>query len=67
MIGGFIGVLIGIALGMVAVHFMGYSGTASIGSITFCVAFSMAFGIFFGYYPASRAAKLNPIEALRYE
>lgn len=67
LIGGIIGVLLGIVAGMGIVKLMGYVGSASVGSIFFCVGFSMAFGIFFGYYPASRAAKLNPIEALRYE
>ena len=46
---------------------MGYEAAVSLQSIVVAVAFSMAIGIFFGYYPANKAAKLNPIDALRYE
>lgn len=67
MIGGFIGVILGIGIGEIVTKIMGYTGKISIGSIALCVLFSMVFGVFFGYYPANRAAKLNPIEALRYE
>ncbi|QFJ53797.1 ABC transporter permease [Pseudobutyrivibrio xylanivorans] len=67
VIGGIIGICFGIALGMVAVKLMGYEAVISASSIVIAVGFSMAIGIFFGYYPANKAAKLNPIDALRYE
>lgn len=67
LIGGMVGVVLGLSLGLIASNLMNYPGTPSVGGIVFCVLFSAAFGVFFGYYPANKAAKLNPIEALRYE
>lgn len=67
LIGGIIGVVLGLILGLFASKMMNYPGTPSVSGIIFCVLFSIAFGVFFGYYPANKAAKLNPIEALRYE
>jgi putative ABC transport system permease protein len=67
LIGGIIGIVLGLILGNVAVHFMGYNPHVSIASIYMSVGFSMAIGVFFGYSPAKHAAKMNPIDALRYE
>lgn len=67
LVGGCLGVITGLVLGTVAASILGYSATAPVGAIVAAVAFSMVVGVFFGYYPANKAAKLNPIEALRYE
>lgn len=67
LIGGLLGVALGVGLGALGAHLMGYSARASISAIVLAVGFSMAIGLFFGYYPANKAAKMNPIDALRYE
>ncbi len=67
LLGGLIGVVLGVAIGIIASHVMGYPTTVSVLSILVSVGFSMAVGLFFGYYPARNAAKMNPIDALRYE
>ena len=67
IIGGIIGILIGTALGSAGAKLMGYSAKPNLTVILGTVGFCMAIGVFFGYYPASKAAKLNPIDALRYE
>jgi putative ABC transport system permease protein len=66
-----LGGLIGLALGgglATAVSLSGvFSAPVSASSVAIAVGFSMAVGLFFGIYPARRAAALNPIDALRYE
>lgn len=67
LIGGLIGVALGVALGSIGATLMKYPAKPSIPAILIAVAFSMGIGVFFGYYPANNASKLDPIEALRYE
>jgi len=66
MAGGAVGIVLGILLCMIPKLF-GWSTPASPTAILVAVLFSVAVGISFGYYPARKAANLNPIEALRYE
>ena len=67
LIGGVLGIVLGFALGAVAASMLGYAAAAPVTAILGSVVFSMVIGVFFGYYPANKAAKLDPIEALRYE
>ncbi|SDX79159.1 ABC transporter permease [Eubacterium barkeri] len=67
IIGGAIGVLVGSGLGAIGGIFIKAAVTPTLSSILIAVGFSMGIGVFFGYYPAGKAAKLNPIDALRYE
>ena len=82
LIGGIIGIILGVlggmAIGWIAKILVSqfYAEYAEVISITIqpslpailiAVAFSVLTGIFFGYYPANKAAKMNPIDALRYD
>lgn len=67
LLGGIIGIVSGIGLGGILSDVMGYEARASMAGIVTAVTFSVLIGIFFGYYPANKAAKMNPVEALRYE
>ena len=66
-IGGAIGIVLGEVIGYYASSMLGYTTQASFSVIVIAVLFSMVIGVFFGYYPANKAAKMNPIDALRYE
>ena len=66
-IGGAIGVALGIGLGLLGANLLGYEAAPPLNSIIGSLVFSLGIGLFFGYYPANKAAKMNPIDALRYE
>jgi len=66
-LGGAIGVLLGVLISWLVAYIANWSISLNLLSIILAVGFSAAIGIFFGYYPAKKAAKMQPIEALRYE
>ena len=67
VIGGALGIVTGGALGYLGGLLISQPVVPTPTSVAVAVGFSMAIGLFFGYYPANKAAKLDPIEALRYE
>jgi putative ABC transport system permease protein len=67
LVGGLLGMLLGGAGSLALAWFAGWNTFISPGAVALAFTFSAAVGIFFGLWPARRAASLNPIEALRYE
>jgi len=67
ILGGVAGLLVGYAGAKILGHFTGWETVISPIIMIIAVGFSGAVGVFFGYYPARKAAALNPIQALRYE
>lgn len=67
LLGGLIGILIGVAGAFGICSLIGFTAKVSVGTVLGASLFSSAVGIFFGIYPAKKAAKLSPIEALRHE
>ena len=67
LLGGLIGITIGVAGAFGICSLIGFTAKVSAGTVLGASLFSSAVGIFFGIYPAKKAAKLSPIEALRHE
>jgi putative ABC transport system permease protein len=67
LVGGAVGVLLGVVGTFLIGQTLGWSMQVSPSAILIAAVFSFAVGVFFGYYPARKAALLDPIEALRYE
>jgi len=67
LIGGLAGIAIGVATAVGIAEVAGWRIVLSPESVILAVAFAFAIGVFFGFYPARKAARLNPVEALRFE
>jgi putative ABC transport system permease protein len=67
LIGGLIGVALGIGAAAAIASFAGWRVALSPEAVGLAVAFAFVIGVFFGFYPARKAARLNPVEALRFE
>jgi putative ABC transport system permease protein len=66
-VGGVIGVGVGVLASVVIANFAEWSTDVSLQAVAMAVAFAGTVGVFFGFYPARKASRLDPIEALRYE
>jgi putative ABC transport system permease protein len=67
LLGGIVGIILGLTASLLISHFAQWSTMVSPTSILMAFVFSALVGVFFGYYPARKAAFLDPIDALRYE
>jgi putative ABC transport system permease protein len=67
LLGGVVGLAVGYGGAALLGHLTGWATSTPASAVAIAVGFSAAVGIFFGYYPARKAAGLNPIQALRYE
>lgn len=67
LLGGLIGIFLGMIVSQIIASVLSWPVTITSQSILMSFLFSSAIGIFFGWYPARKAARLNPIDALRYE
>jgi putative ABC transport system permease protein len=67
LIGGLVGVALGIGTATAIASFAGWRVVLSPEAVGLAVAFAFGIGVFFGFYPARKAARLNPVEALRFE
>ena len=67
ILGGIVGLIVGYAGSLILARVTGWSTVVPASAVLLAVGFSAGVGVFFGYYPARKAAALNPIEALRYE
>ena len=67
VIGGFIGIVLGVSTALLIAKLAGWPTALSVTAIILAAGFAAIIGIFFGYYPARKASRLLPIDALRYE
>ena len=67
LMGGIAGIALGVGAAAAIANFAGWPTLIRLDSMVLGVTFSAAVGVFFGFYPARKAARLNPIEALRFE
>ncbi|MCK4249510.1 MAG: FtsX-like permease family protein, partial [Candidatus Omnitrophica bacterium] len=67
IVGGCLGIILGAGIAFLMSALAGWGTTVSMFSVILATGFSVSVGLFFGLWPARQAARLNPIEALRYE